>query len=184
MYRMLAVTAVILLAGCGRQDAVVQRAAAIVDGDVCTVCGMEISAQPGPRAEAYVSGVDKPAKFGSTRDFFAFITQPDAVQRLGALYVQDAARIDWAHPSSDARTFTDARTAYYVAWQPLAGEMGPTFASFARKADAEAFVKEHGGAVLRFTQITPDVVTHLTDRCPPSSSPYRLIGEACISKGM
>jgi copper chaperone NosL len=177
-----AVLALLLLplAGCGKQagDAS-QIAIAIQKGDICTACGMEIEPQPGPRAEAYLAG--KPVKFGSTRDFFAFATQPDVVHQLGALYVQDSAHIDWSHPSGDPKSFVDARVATYVGWQRLPGEMGPTFASFARQADAEAFRKIHGGVLLRFDQITPAVVTGLSDRCPEAASPFGVFAAACIS---
>lgn len=172
-------TLTLLFAGCGRQDdSASQIAIAIQKGDVCTVCGMEIEPQPGPRAEAYVAG--KPVKFGSTRDFFAFVTQPDVVHQLGALYVQDSARIDWAHPSGDPKSFVEARAAYYVGWQRLPGEMGPTFASFAGKTDAEAFRKINGGVLLRFDQITADMVTGLSDRCPAAVAPPDPVTTTCV----
>lgn len=181
--RLIAVTvAIALLSSCGRQtNDVNQPAVAIEKGDVCTVCGMYIEGQPGPRAEAYVDGVSKALKFGGTRDFFAFVTQPDEIHRLRLLYVQDTARIDWNHPSDSPSTFTDARKAYYVAWQPLAGEMGPTFASFARKSDAELFVNQHGGAILHFGQITADLVSGLADHCPTAASSFHVLAASCIA---
>lgn len=174
------VLALLMLAACGRKEAGPSAAAvAIEKGDVCAVCGMYIEGQPGPRGEAYESGLKKPLKFGSTRDFFAFVTQPDEVHRLGALYVQDAARIAWAHPSDAAGSFTDARQATYVAWQPKPGAMGPTFAAFAKRADAEAFRARNGGVLLRFGQITPAVVSALDYRCPPANSPLHALTDDC-----
>ena len=161
-----------LLAGCGNDPAVSQPPLVIRSGDVCAVCGMYITHQPGPRGEAYVEAVSGALKFDSTRDFFAYVTQPDVVSRLESAYVQDTARIDWARPSNAADSFTDARKAYYVAWQPLSGGMGPTFASFARRADADAFIRAHGGAVLRFDQITSALVSTLGYRCPEPGSPF------------
>jgi copper chaperone NosL len=38
------------------------------------------------------------------------------------------------------------------------GSMGPTLASFARIEDAQAFVKQYGGKVLRFDEVTVDMV--------------------------
>lgn len=35
--------------------------------------------------------------------------------------------------------------------------MGPTFAAFSRREDAEAFVLKHGGKVLRFDEVTPEM---------------------------
>ncbi len=36
--------------------------------------------------------------------------------------------------------------------------MGPTIASFSQEADATKFAAEYGGKVLRFADITPDMV--------------------------
>lgn len=176
-----ALAALIALAACGRQNVGPSAAAvAIAKGDVCTVCGMYIEGQPGPRGEAYVTGIAKPLKFGSTRDFFAFVTQPDEVHRLGALYVQDVARIRWKHPPAAASSFTDARKATYVAWQPRKGAMGPTFASFARRADAKAFQKRYGGVLLRFNEIIPEIVSTLGYRCPPAGKPRHGLAAECV----
>lgn len=185
--RMIAgVPAACLPAACGRNENLAhQPAVPIEEGDTCAVCGMFITHYPGPRAEAYVAGLAKPLKFGGgERDFFAYVTQPDVAHRLETLYVQDTARIDWAHPSNAAESFIDARTAYYVAWQPLPGEMGPAFASFAKRDDAEAFIQAHGGALLRFDQVTPDLVSNLTYTCPSVTSPsYQIATKAnCVTK--
>lgn len=178
-----ALAAVALLAACGNDVPVSQPPVVIRSGDVCVVCGMYITQQPGPRGEAYVEAGSEALKFDSTRDFFAYVTQADVASRLESAYVQDSARIDWAHPSNAADSFTDARKAYYVAWQPLRGGMGPTFASFAGRADAEAFVRAHGGAVLRFSQITPALVSSLGYHCPgPGSAFFQLAAQShCVT---
>lgn len=168
------------LAGCGAgttQDA--RPPVAIGAEDACAVCGMDIAGSPGPRAEAYVGDAAQPLKFESTRDFFAYVLQPDVTSQLGAVYVQDAARIDWTHPGGAAAGFTDARAAYYVAWQPLQGGMGPTLASFAHRADADAFVAAHGGEVLRFGDVTPALVSQLDYACPAPGTPAARLVRAC-----
>lgn len=159
------------LAGCGQHPSFPEQHAIDIDkGDVCAVCGMYIEAGPGPRAEAYVQGYKAPLKFGSTRDFFAYVLQPENKSGLQHLFVQDSARIDWTHPSNSAQTFVDARTAYYVAWQPLRGLMGPTFASFGNRREAETFVTKHGGEILRFDDITPELTSMLGYACPSKGS--------------
>lgn len=160
-----------LLAACGHRAAVNRPPIVIRSGDTCATCGMYIQGMPGPRGEAYVEGESGVLKFGSTRDFFAYVTRADITPRLEEVYVQDTARIDWAHPSNAPKSFIDARRAYYVAWQPLHGGMGPTFASFAKLPDAEAFVRVHGGAILRFGQVTPALVSNLGYTCPGPGSP-------------
>lgn len=169
---LLGLAAAVLVAACSKPVEVSEPPLVIRSDDVCAACGMYIGGEPGPRGEAYVDGDNEVLKFGSTRDFFAYVTQADIGSRLESAYVQDTARIDWAHPTDATDSFVDARQAYYVAWQPLSGEMGPTFASFARRRDAEAFVRSHGGAILRFGQITAALVSALDSRCPAQGSPF------------
>lgn len=171
---------VVLLAGCNKQ-ALDQPAVAIEKGDVSATCGMYIANAPGPRAEAYIAGLSKPLKFGSTRDLFAFAADSEMEHRVQTLYVQDVARIDWKHPSNDADTFIDARKAYYVAWQPLKGSMGPTFASFATRSNAKAFIRKNGGELLRFGQITPELVSALGYKCPVRDSVGGGSATACVT---
>ena len=37
--------------------------------------------------------------------------------------------------------------------------MGPTLASFAREEDAREFIKQYGGELFRFDQVTPEMAT-------------------------
>lgn len=170
----------LFLSACGSTTALPpQPAADIHKGDTCAVCGMYIDAGPGPRAEAWVQGYKAPLKFGSTRDFFAYVQDPENQTRLQRLLVQDSATIDWQHPSNAAPTFVDARTAWYVAWQPLQGVMGPTFASFAARADAEAFVQARGGEILAFSAVTPKMTSLLDYSCPVKDSPAFGLAKTC-----
>ncbi len=178
--------AVVMLAalnGCeGGSDHAQQIPVAIMKGDTCAVCGMLIGSYTGPRGEAYVVGLKKPLKFGGTRDFFAYVTQPDLATQLESVFVQDCARIDWNHPSDAAESFVDARKAFYVGFHPLPGEMGPTFASFAKRADAETFIQAHGGALLRYDQITPLMVSRLDFTCPAKDAPLARLVRDCVQK--
>lgn len=170
----------LLLAACGNDRSLPpQNATDIEQGDVCAVCGMYIFGSPGPRAEAYVEGRRLPLKFDSTRDFLAYVLQPENQSILQHLFVQDTAVIDWNHPSNSASSFVAARSAYYVAWQPLLGAMGPTLASFAKDQDAQAFVKTHGGQILRFDEITPQLISLLESACPKEGSPALKLAAQC-----
>lgn len=165
--------ALVLLAGCGGGHAPAQHAVDTHPDDACAVCGMYLDGSPGPRAEAWVSGRAKPLVFDSTRDFFAYVLQPENQSALQELFVQDSAHLDWRQPSHAAVSFIDARRAFYVAWQPLPGSMGPTLAPFASRAAAQAFVHEHGGAVLGFDEVTPALVAALDYRCPAQAAGAR-----------
>ncbi len=171
--RVAATLALGLLLSCGRKaNYADQPAAAIQAGDTSATCGMYITRYPGPRGEAYVGEAKAPLKFGSTRDVFSFVTRPDVRHQLGAVYVQNSAGLDWAHPSNAAASFVDARKAFYVAWQPQLGDMGPTFASFPKRPEAEAYIRRYGGAVLTYHQITPELVSKLSTSCPTAGSPF------------
>lgn len=170
----------LLLSACGSNQAPPpQPAVDIHKGDTCAVCGMYIDAGPGPRAEAWVQGYKAPLKFGSTRDFFAYVLDPENQTRLQQLLVQDSALINWQHPSNAAQTFVDARSAWYVAWQPLQGVMGPTFASFAARSDAEAFARARGGEILAFSAVTPEMTSLLDYSCPRKGTPAFTLAKRC-----
>ncbi len=144
-----------LLAGCDQQtgtDIVQQPPAHFQPGDECHVCGMLIARFPGPRGEAYVSRRERPLKFCSTRDLFAWLLQPETAAVVQSVYVHDMAQTDWAHPE-DTRLI-DARSAWYVVGSERLGAMGPTLVPFAEPAAAQAFANSYGGQLLRFDEIT------------------------------
>lgn len=156
-------TVVLLLVGCGQPDSPNHAATppvAIEPGDECHVCGMIIGQFPGPKGEVYVRGADAPLKYCSTRDLFSELLQPEMRGAARKIYVHDMGATDWQHPS-DAE-FIDARSAWYVAGHELRGAMGPTLAAFARHEDAERFASEHGGRLVRFDDITLEMLATLT----------------------
>lgn len=168
------------IAACRAPGAAGRHAVDVAPGDLCAVCGMELAHSPGPRAQAWLAGHPRPVMFDSTRDFFAYVLQPENQSEVQELFVQDASRIDWWHPGRDAGSFIDARSALYVAWQPLPGSMGPTLAPFRTRVAAAAFAHAHGGAVLAFHQVTLAVVADLQYHCPGAASGSRPGQPACL----
>jgi copper chaperone NosL len=71
-----------------------------------------------------------------------------------ALFVQDMGKTDWDKPVG---SWIDAKKAFYVLGSKRLGSMGPTAASFSSQADAQAFAAQHGGKVLKFDEVTPDM---------------------------
>ena len=126
----------------------------IESGDECHVCGMAITKFPGPKGEAITEKDQHVRKFCSTRDMFAWVLQPENVDRNHTLYVHDMAQTDWQSPDDTA--LIDAREAFYVVGSERTGAMGPTLASFATRTDADSFAAQHGGEVLAFSEITMD----------------------------
>ncbi|MDT8387298.1 MAG: nitrous oxide reductase accessory protein NosL [Thiogranum sp.] len=160
----LLVLVLLVCGGCEQNagtDPLQQPPVAIADGDECHVCGMIITRFPGPKGEAYVTRVEQPLKFCSTRDLFAWLLQPETAAVVEQIYVHDMAQTDWTHP--DDTQLIDARGAWYVTGSERTGAMGPTLASFATREAAAAFAEQHGGRLLRFEEITLPVLKSLMD---------------------
>lgn len=121
-------------------------------GDECHVCGMVIINFPGPKGEAITEKDQHVRKFCSTKDMFAWMLQPENVNRDHTLYVHDMAQTEWEHPDDTA--LIDARDAFFVVGSDRTGAMGPTLASFATEDAAHGFMMEHGGEVLKYNEIT------------------------------
>lgn len=121
-------------------------------GTACSLDGMLLLDYPGPKAQIhYANG--KTDFFCDTMEMFSIYLNPETKTQVTAVYTQDMAKEDWKSPRG---SWIDARSAFYVQGSKMKGAMGPTFASFAQKADADAFAKEHGGKVLRFDQVDAD----------------------------
>ncbi|MBL8473912.1 MAG: nitrous oxide reductase accessory protein NosL [Rhodocyclaceae bacterium] len=144
-----------LLAGCGdKQDG---SSAAAVDFDKTTACvldGMLLANFPGPKAQIHYAGVAKPDYFCDTVEMFSVYLKPEQARRVTALYVQDMGKARWDEPQGN---WIDARQAVYVAGSDMRGSMGPTFASFASEAAAQEFIKAHGGRLLKFADVKPEM---------------------------
>lgn len=144
---------VVLSALCGCEGQGPPAAQDIRDDTVCSLDGMLLKDYPGPKAQIqYETGA--PDFFCDTMEMFSIVLQPESTRRVRAVFTQDMAQADWQDPRDH---WIDARAAYYVAGSRGQGSMGPTFASFARSADAENFAKTQGGRVLRFTDVTPEM---------------------------
>lgn len=150
-----------VLSGCGQGEETTKALPpiAIEQGDECHVCGMIITNYPGPKGEAYLRHADAPLKFCSTRDLFSYLLQPENVANVTSVYVHDMGGTEWKQPDDSA--FVDARAAWYVADHPRTGAMGPTLASFKLRDAAEAFIGEYGGRLLRFEDISLEVLASL-----------------------
>ncbi len=150
-----AVLAALTLTACSgeeEQTTVRPDPVSIEAGDECHVCGMVITKFPGPKGEAITEKNQQVRKFCSTRDMFAWMLQPENVNRDHTLYVHDMAQTDWQSPVDT--TLIDAREAFYVVGSERTGAMGPTLASFATRSAAQEFIKEYGGHVLKYSEIT------------------------------
>ena len=147
------IAGVLLLAGCGEE--VKPNPQEITTGTFCALDGMLLLDYPGPKAQIHYDQ-GSPEFFCDTVEMFSIYTRPEQEKRILAVYVQDMGKADWTKPLGQ---WINAETAFYVAYSRQMGSMGPTLASFAREEDAREFVKQYGGEVFRFEQVTPQMTT-------------------------
>jgi len=148
-----------LLNGCSREaEQIMEKPAPvhIESGDECHLCGMVITRFPGPKGEAITEKEQTTYKFCSTKDLFSWILQPENSKRKFTVYVHDMSETEWNSPLDTS--LIDAREAFYVIGSRRKGAMGPTLASFATKTAAHAFMKEYGGEILKYDDITLELL--------------------------
>ena len=142
-----------LIAACA--DHTVVQPADFTTNTPCALDGMLLAEFPGPKGQiVYDQG--PPDFFCDTVELVSTLLAPEQQRRVVGAYTQDMAQTSWDRPQGH---WIDAKQAWYVAGSRRTGSMGPTLATFARQADAEAFVRDSGGKVLRFAEITPAMVT-------------------------
>jgi nitrous oxide reductase accessory protein NosL len=164
------------LAGClGGDGSDAPAAVTLSEEATCDVCGMVISQHPGPTAEIFYAdrrpgGHDNPARFDSTWEAFQFDFEREDWSRE-AFYVTDYAAVDYEIRTDgdqqvisthyDAASFVDATTVTFVAGSSVVGAMGEDLIGFADEAEAESFQAEHGGEIVGFDEVTPELLSTL-----------------------
>ena len=145
-----------LLAGCedAGQAAAPAGPADFTASTACELDGMLLADYPGPKAQVHYAGAAGLVFFCDTVEMFSALLNPEQVRPVRAAYVQDMERADWQQPRGH---WIDAKAGFYVVGSRHHGSMGPTFASFAHEAAARRFATDHGGKVLRFAEVKPDM---------------------------
>lgn len=147
--------AVLGLSACGDKAETAVLAVEIDPATTCDLDGMLLADFPGPKAQIHFKDEAKPSFYCDTVEMFNTLLKPEQVKAIRAVLVQDMGKADWDQPHGN---WFDARTGIYVLGSKRTGSMGPTIASFSQEADAQAFAAKYGGKVLRFAQITRDMV--------------------------
>ncbi|HSW05933.1 nitrous oxide reductase accessory protein NosL [Aquabacterium sp.] len=144
-----------VLIGCSQSDAATPIKPAQIDpATTCDLDGMLLADYPGPKAQVHFVGVAAPVFFCDTVEMFATLLRPEQVRAVRAAFVQDMGRADWDKPQGH---WIEADKALYIVGSKRHGSMGPTFASFAAEADAKKFASAHGGRLLSYAGIKPDM---------------------------
>lgn len=125
--------------------------------DKCPVCGMFVARYPD-----WVAGLrfadGSHAVFDGAKDLFRFWLEP-------ARYLPGRTRADVVRmfvTDYYAVTPVDARAAWYVVGSDVTGPMGHELVPFASEAAAREFLRDHHGRrVLRFDEVTPELLKEL-----------------------
>lgn len=144
---------VMALAACNKPVAPVVPQT-ITAGTSCSLDGMTLADFPGPKGQIHYA-IGTPDFFCDTIEMFSIYLQPEQKKRITGIFTQDMGKTDWEKPKDN---WIDAKLALYVLGSKKTGSMGPTLAAFSRQQDAEDFSKKFGGKVLRFDQVTPEMV--------------------------
>jgi copper chaperone NosL len=120
----------------------------------CKVCGMIIMDFPGAKAQIhYKKG--RYDVFCSTLDMFLFYLQPDRPGDIAAIYVNDMGKADMARPHGH---WIDAENASFVYGGSMMGLMGEALVPFSDIKEAATYVKKHGGSIIRFDEVTMEML--------------------------
>lgn len=141
---------VIFLLGCSRGQGAKPLPVDLDRSHDCKVCGMIIVDFPGAKAQMHYKN-GKYDAFCSTLDMFLFYFQPDRPANIAAIYVNDMGRADQEHPKGH---WIDAKSAFYVQGGNVTGPMGEAMVPFSDMKDADAYVKKHGGKIIKFEEVT------------------------------
>ncbi|MBF0218857.1 MAG: nitrous oxide reductase accessory protein NosL [Gammaproteobacteria bacterium] len=126
-------------------------------GDTCPVCGMFVSKYPEWLATIqYHDG--HLHHFDGAKDLFKGLQQPQ--KWLGG---RDHTQIEAIGVTEYyGLTLIDAKSAFFVIGSDQLGPMGHELIPLATQQEAEEFLKDHQGkAILRFDEVTPEVIQRL-----------------------
>lgn len=157
MLGLLALATITPLAACSEQAAKTVSTAPVEigPGTSCELDGMLLMDYPGPKGQIHYAGAEGPLFYCDTMEVINTLLNPEQVRKVNAVYVQDMGKTDWDEPKG---AWIDAQTALYVLGSERKGSMGATLATFSAEADAQAFIGQYGGKLLRMAEIKPEMV--------------------------
>ena len=142
------------LAGCGDDDEVVAKPAAVEPTRDASghYCGMILLDHKGPKAQVHLPDEAEPVWFSSVRDAIAFTKLPEEPKNYAAICVNDMGVAQWDAP--EPGTWIDAAIALYMIGSDRMDGMGvPEAVPFADRDAAERFVAQHGGRIVALTGV-------------------------------
>ncbi len=119
--------------------------------DTCTVCGMYPAKYPQHHAQIWAMNGNT-LHFCSTKCMVNFNAEPSKYMKEPA-----KTKMVWVALYSDGM-YESAFGAYYVVGSKIEGPMGREAIPFKLKKNADEFVKENGGKIVSFSELTPALV--------------------------
>ncbi len=149
---------ILFLVGCG-EETVTPAPTALTRDSNGYYCNMIVVDHPGPKAQVFEKGYDKPFWFPSVRDAFTYLQLPGEAQRVLAVYVHDMGRAkSWQKPQNDG-IWIKAEEAFYVLDSKRRGGMGTReTVPFKERSAAEKFIAEYGGRIVTYNSIPQDYI--------------------------
>ena len=147
--RLLIAAALVLIAGCSKEEAEAVPPAHRLTADATGhYCGMLLSEHAGPKGQILLKGEDTPVWFTSVRDTLTFLALPEEAKTIAAVYVSDMAKApSWDQPGAD--NWILAADAVFVVDSNRQGGMGGAEAvPFSTEAAAQAFVGQYRGRIV------------------------------------
>lgn len=141
-------------------------------------CQMDLLEHPGPKAQVHLRDIAAPLFFSQVRDAIAFQRMPEQSDPIAAIYVSDMARApEWDAPGAD--NWIAAEEAWFVVGSRQTGGMGAEeLVPFSTKIAAEDFATQHGGRLLRLSEVpdseilAPANTSTLSDQKSDGSADY------------
>lgn len=122
----------------------------------CGKCGMYPAKYPRWQSQiTYKDGTMTP--FDGCKCMFNFM---NAMAQYDKAHSRDDISVIWVKDFNSGK-WVDAAAAYYVVGSSMMGPMGKELIPFADKAEAMKFHQEQGGAMMIYTDITPEVLKSL-----------------------
>lgn len=130
---------------------------ALTNEAIGAYCGMILTEHAGPKAQVFEKHNPDPHWFTSVKDAITYLTLPGEAQDAVVTYVHDMARADsWDRPQDDG-IWININQAYFVVGSRMKGGMGmPEFVPFSLIEKAHEFASQHGGRVVRLSEITSE----------------------------
>ena len=173
MRRFFLILIIVFLASCSKDAGTKPIPVEFNRGHACHVCGMIIVDFTGSKAQVHYKN-KKYDSFCSTLDMFLFYLQPDRPGNIAAIYVNDMGK--GLHPPSEPSpditkrgaageikspphsNWIDAEKAFYIYGGDIMGSMGEALVPLSDTKDAEVYIKKHGGRIIRFNDVTMDML--------------------------